>query len=77
VWDARRVILERLDVTLANAVIWGFSVDPTDGATHYHADYVRPTWAVELRCTCRIGRHLFYRERKPEDPEAATVELGR
>ena len=32
-------------------------------STHYHADYVSPTWAKALRPTGRVGSHLFYFER--------------
>nr|WP_083786676.1 cell wall hydrolase [Methylobacterium nodulans] len=30
------------------------------GATHYHADYVRPRWSRRLRKMDVIGRHIFY-----------------
>ncbi|MDP4024397.1 cell wall hydrolase [Methylobacterium sp. NEAU 140] len=30
------------------------------GATHYHADYVRPGWSRRLRRLDVIGRHIFY-----------------
>lgn len=33
----------------------------TDGATHYHADYVSPYWAKRLHKTTKIGQHIFYR----------------
>jgi spore germination cell wall hydrolase CwlJ-like protein len=33
------------------------------GATHYHADYVRPRWASRLRHADTIGRHIFYQLR--------------
>ena len=33
----------------------------TEGATHYHADYVKPRWARTLTLTGRIGVHIFYR----------------
>ena len=36
--------------------------DSTDGATHYHADYVRPGWARRLEKTAEIGSHIFYRK---------------
>lgn len=32
-----------------------------DGATHYHATYVRPMWRHELHYVTRIDDHLFYR----------------
>lgn len=34
--------------------------DPTDGATHYHASYVRPKWANKLKRKTKIGQHIFY-----------------
>lgn len=33
----------------------------TEGATHYHADYVSPQWARDLQLVGRIGVHVFYR----------------
>ena len=33
----------------------------TEGATHYHADYVKPRWASSLQLIGRIGEHIFYR----------------
>ena len=36
-------------------------VDITEGATHYHADYVNPDWAETLTKTTTIDNHIFYR----------------
>ena len=36
-------------------------VDVTQGATHYHATYVRPAWAKTKTRTTRIDKHIFYR----------------
>jgi spore germination cell wall hydrolase CwlJ-like protein len=33
----------------------------TEGATHYHANYVKPKWATNLQLIGRIGDHIFYR----------------
>ena len=33
----------------------------TEGATHYHANYVKPKWARDLQLVGRIGVHIFYR----------------
>jgi len=33
----------------------------TEGATHYHANYVSPSWARTLTLTGTIGVHKFYR----------------
>lgn len=34
--------------------------DITEGATHYHADYVDPTWAYSMVKAIKIGSHIFY-----------------
>lgn len=36
-------------------------LDITDGATHYHADYVSPSWAKTKTKTIEIEDHIFYR----------------
>ena len=46
---------------VAADVILGETVDITDGATHYHANYVRPYWADKLEYTVTYGSHLFYK----------------
>jgi spore germination cell wall hydrolase CwlJ-like protein len=33
----------------------------TEGATHYHATYVKPYWAKSLQLVGRIGEHIYYR----------------
>ena len=40
------------------------TLDITEGATHYHATYVRPAWARTKTKTVRINRHIFYRWEK-------------
>ena len=40
------------------------TVDITEGATHYHADYVRPAWRRTLTKTVEIEDHIFYRWEK-------------
>lgn len=49
-------------VLVALAVVDGDIPDPTGGATHYHAEYVSPSWRLGLVAGPKIGRHLFYRE---------------
>ena len=39
-------------------------LDITDGATHYHADYVTPAWAKTKTGTVEIQDHIFYRWEK-------------
>ncbi len=46
---------------LARAVLTGTSVDPTKGATHFHAVHIKPKWTYKLRKTAVIGRHAFYK----------------
>lgn len=48
-----------------NMLNYGAFQGITEGATHYHADYVNPRWAKSLQLVGRIGEHIFYRwERK-------------
>jgi N-acetylmuramoyl-L-alanine amidase len=35
----------------------------SDGATHYHATYVKPHWAPNLQLIGRIGLHIFYKSK--------------
>ena len=44
-----------------NMLQYGHGRGLTEGATHYHADYVNPSWARTLQLTGRIGVHIFYR----------------
>ena len=44
-----------------NMLTWDAGRGLTEGATHYHADYVNPIWARTLQLTGRIGVHVFYR----------------
>ena len=39
-------------------------IDVTEGATHYHATYVKPAWAKTKKRTTRIEKHIFYRWEK-------------
>lgn len=38
--------------------------DVTDGATFYHADYVKPDWASHKTKTIEIEDHIFYKWKK-------------
>ena len=49
---------------LADYLIPNGYFDITDGATHYHADYVRPDWAKTKTKTIEIEDHIFYRWEK-------------
>ena len=39
------------------------AIDVTEGATHYHATYVKPKWRFDrgMNHIGRIGAHIFYR----------------
>ena len=51
---------------LTNDIIDGTMtvIDITEGATHYHADYVMPSWAKTKTKTIEIEDHIFYRWEK-------------
>ena len=49
--------LEHASIMLTKTIV----LDVTEGATHYHATYVRPAWAKTKTRTTRIDRHIFYR----------------
>ena len=43
--------------------VHGEYIGITEGATHYHATYVKPFWAPTLDRITRIGSHIFYRKK--------------
>ena len=52
----------RKAVSIADAVVEGRTyVSDVGGATHYHANYVRPGWARRLVKMDVIGHHVFYK----------------
>ena len=55
-----RFALEHASILLKKTIV----LDITEGATHYHATYVRPAWAKTKTRTTRIDRHIFYRGEK-------------
>ncbi len=55
---AYRSALRLLD-TMEQGLLW----DNTYGATHYHADSIRPYWLSDMRYLTTVGSHLFYIER--------------
>jgi spore germination cell wall hydrolase CwlJ-like protein len=49
---------------VAGEVLYGKTyLADVGGATHYHADYVRPSWSRRLKKMDVIGRHIFYKLR--------------
>ena len=55
-WNAE----EYASIVLSGTIV----LDVTEGATHYHATYVRPAWSKTKTRTTRIDRHIFYRWEK-------------
>ena len=55
----------RTALIIAQRVFFGsYSKDITQGATHYHADYVFPSWRKQKTKTLVVGNHIFYRWEK-------------
>ena len=48
-------------ILAATGAVYGMNMDPTEGATHYHAYYVNPEWTSAKTMTIRINDHIFYR----------------
>lgn len=48
-------------VSVAQATYSGRRGNVLDGAVHYHASYIRPSWSRGKKPVAKIGRHLFYR----------------
>ena len=61
-FDSRtwRLALDHASILITKNIL----LDITEGATHYHATYVRPAWAKTKTRTTRIDRHIFYRWEK-------------
>ncbi|MGE5563857.1 MAG: cell wall hydrolase [Bacillota bacterium] len=51
----------RRAMKVAEDALSGAVFAPVGWATHYHADYVVPTWASSMAKNAVIGAHLFYR----------------
>ena len=56
-----RMAQEYARIVLSGRIV----LDVTEGATHYHATYVKPSWAKTKTRTTRIEKHIFYRWEKP------------
>lgn len=46
---------------IARRAVMGALKDRTNGATHYHADYISPYWSKGEAPVKIIGRHIFYK----------------
>jgi len=70
-WNGKADGIQALEKTIAKAKehprwiiaqnILGKETNYTDGADHYHADYVDPYWASSMTKTVKIGKHIFYK----------------
>jgi N-acetylmuramoyl-L-alanine amidase len=48
-------------VILAQNIYYEKVTDISEGATHYHANYVNPYWADSMDVVLAVGKHIFYR----------------
>ena len=48
-------------ISIAKGVYYGYLDAYLEGATHYHAYYVNPSWAETKTYITRIDDHIFYR----------------
>lgn len=46
---------------LAQNILEGRITNISEGATHYHANYVMPYWADEMTQVLQIEQHIFYK----------------
>jgi len=46
---------------VAEAVYYGRYTPTLAGALHYHAVYIKPSWARDQKPIAQIGQHLFYK----------------
>lgn len=51
-------------LSIARHIIEYRTPDLSEGATHYHATYVLPSWAATKTRTVTINNHVFYRWQK-------------
>jgi len=50
----------QIALTMAEQALYKRLPDPTQGATHYHAEYVQPGWSRTKVQHYVIGKHKFY-----------------
>lgn len=49
---------------IANMLLTEERVYPLQGATMYHAEYVKPYWTKSYTKVNQVGQHIFYKETK-------------
>ena len=61
----REMEMWQRSMSIANQAVFSYNIsdDPTIGASHFHADYVKPFWSSFFHRTVTIDNHLFYRPR--------------
>lgn len=70
-WTAKADELQVRNARAWKSAEWAVKVayfkgtDYSQGATHFHADYVKPKWARNMCVTTKIGRHIFYKSCHP------------
>ncbi len=47
---------------IARRALTGHLIDPTNGATHYHANGTEPLWSVGREPSAVVGNHRFYND---------------
>jgi len=50
-----------LSKRVAKTVLDGVTIEIVEGATHYHATSVNPSWAKKLKKIVQIDDHIFYK----------------
>lgn len=55
-----KVAYERAKIIAEKTVNGKLSLPKLKRSLHYHADYVKPKWASEMRPVAKIGTHIFY-----------------
>lgn len=55
--------LAPMQMVIAELALGKLTLDPSLGATHYHATWLTPRWAPTMRHLVDIGKHRFYVER--------------
>ena len=48
-------------------------MDPTEGSTFYHADYVLPSWASTKSRVVQINQHVFYKWSQPKNRKTLKI----
>lgn len=58
---------KRRATRLSELVLSRTVMDPTEGSTFYHADYVLPSWASTKSRVVQINKHVFYTWSQPKN----------